>query len=208
MKAFFTSLVLVFFCATTNCKAQNLKELGIDSAHVPAGLPVGARAPLFKAKNTQGEIVNLRKLMKNNPVVLIFYRGHWCPVCDKHLAHLTDSLAQIKAAGADVVFVTPNTADNATKTNTKFNNLMQTIPDSDGSIMRAYAVDFVVTEQYQKKIKRFLKADIAAANNQENAVLPVPATYIIGEQGLILWRHFNLNYKNRASAGAILRHLP
>lgn len=202
--AIFIGVVLISF----NLSAQNLTKLGIDTSDIPAGLPIGTKAPLFEAKNTDGEIVNLGNIIAQNPVVLIFYRGEWCPVCSKYLAQLTDSLHQIKAAGAEVLFITPNTTANATKTKAKYDNLLQVVPDSDGEIMKAYGVDFKVTEQYQKKIKRFLKADIAKSNNQEDAVLPVPATYIIGEKGIILWRHFDLNYKNRANAGAILEHLP
>lgn len=202
--AIFIGVVLISF----NLEAQNLTKLGIDTSDIPAGLPIGSAAPLFEAKNTEGKMVNLGNIIAQNPVVLIFYRGEWCPVCSKFLTQYTDSLPQIKAAGAEVLFITPNTTAHATKTKAKYANLLQVLPDSDGEIMKAYGVDFKVTEQYQKKIKRFLKADIAKSNNQKDAVLPVPATYIIGENGIILWRHFDLNYKNRATAGAILEHLP
>ena len=66
---------------------------------------------------------------------------------------------------------------------------------------------FDVNEKYQNKIKKFLHTDIAQNNGQEKAKLPVPATYIINKQGVIIYKQFDYDYKNRASAEDILKAL-
>ena len=76
---------------------------------VASTLAVGSMAPVFTAKDAGGHEVNLQKLLKKGPVVLYFYRGQWCPYCNKQLSQLQDSLAQLTAKGAQVVVVSPET---------------------------------------------------------------------------------------------------
>ncbi len=76
------------------------------------------------------------------------------------------------------------------------------------SIIRAYGVSFRVTDSYNRKIKFGLMTDIASNNGQEEATLPIPATYIIDRDGSIIARQFDPDYKNRASVKWILDHLP
>jgi len=64
-----------------------------------------------------------------------------------------------------------------------------------------------VTDAYQKKIRDKLNTDIAENNGNKEAKLPVPATYVIGKDGVIKYVQFDLNYKNRASVEGILEHL-
>ncbi|MDF1550279.1 MAG: hypothetical protein P1P88_20805, partial [Bacteroidales bacterium] len=65
-----------------------------------------------------------------------------------------------------------------------------------------------VSLEYQKKIRRFKRISIAENNGKEKAVLPVPATFIIDQSGTVVYRHFDYNFKNRASIGAIVSNLP
>ncbi len=188
------------------CGAQGPAQYGVAETP-PEGLPVGGEAPSFRAVDQNGEAVALAELQKKGPVVLFFYRGHWCPVCDKHLSAFVDSLPLLKEAGAEVVAVTPNTPHYLDQTDEKLGGKLTLLSDTTGKIMAAYDVAFEVTEGYQKKIRTFLGADIAEANGQQKARLPVPATYIITPGGTIKWRHFDLNYKNRAGVGQILSQL-
>ena len=71
----------------------------------PEGLFIGSKAPDFKAKDQDGNEVRLKDLLKKGKVVLVFYRGYWCPYCNRELSRLQDSLAQIQEKGATVVAV-------------------------------------------------------------------------------------------------------
>jgi peroxiredoxin len=74
--------------------------------------------------------------------------------------------------------------------------------------MQRYDVLFNVTEAYQQKISTKLEADIASNNAKEDAKLPVPATFIIDQEGVIVYRQFNADYHIRATVNDILNHLP
>src|SRR5262245_50362172 len=72
----------------------------------PEGLFINSKAPDFKGVDQSGTELNLKDLRKLGPVVLVFYRGYWCPYCSKYLKTLEDSLQLVKEKGAQVVAIT------------------------------------------------------------------------------------------------------
>lgn len=187
---------------------KNLVKYGIDTnSLIPQGLAKGDQAPSFKARTQRGDSIQLTQLLENQPVVLMFYRGQWCPVCNKYLKRLNDSVHLIRKAGAKIIAVTPETAPNATKMRQKTNTSLTIIPDTSHSIMDAYQVGFEVSGSYARKIENGLNVSIASNNGDKKARLPIPATYVINTNGKIIWRFFNPNYKKRASVKAILKVL-
>jgi len=172
----------------------------------PVGLKAGVKAPDFKAKDKDGKTVQLSEELGKQPVVLIFYRGQWCPVCTRYLAGFQEGIPKINAKGAKVIAITPETPDNMEKTIEKTKIDFSIVQDT-GGIMNDYKVLFSVTEDYQGRIQKGKDVNIAANNGKTVAQLPVPATYVIGKDGMIKYAHFDLNFKNRASVEDILKHL-
>jgi peroxiredoxin len=170
------------------------------------GLKVGDKAPDFTAINQAGEKIMLNKLLEKGDVVLVFYRGQWCPYCNKYISKLNDSLASISAKGATVVTVTPETEENVLKTVKKTNASFSIISDKDLVIMKSYKVSFAVDEKTIEKYKGY-GIDFEKANGKNGANLPVPATYIIGKNGMIKYSFFNPDYSKRASVNDILANL-
>ncbi len=172
----------------------------------PKGLMVGEEAPDFTATDQYGKKVNLKSLLKEGPVVLVFYRGEWCPFCNKYLKQLEDSLPLISQRGAKVLTVSPEKAENIAKTVKKTRASYSVLHDEGMKIMKAYDVAYPVDE---KTILRYKRAgiDLQFANGDNGASLPVPAVYIISTTGKITYRFFNWDYKIRASVKAILQSL-
>lgn len=186
------------------------KEIGygVDmEGNIPKGLNVGDKAPAFVLPDIDGKEVSLEKLLAEQEIVIIFYRGEWCPVCTKYLSNLNDSLKYITDKGAKVLAIGPETLENSAKTKEKTDAEFTILSDSDQKVAVAYEVLFDVTDKYAKKIKTFLRTSIAENNNSDKAQLPVPATFIIGKDGLIKFKQFDYNYKNRASIKAIIDNL-
>jgi len=188
---------------------QDLAEFGIaiSANNHLGGLKVGDTAPEFSGKDQNGNAISLSEKLKQGPVVLFFYRGYWCPVCNRYLSKFQEEMSALTAKGASVIAVTPETIENANKTIEKTGLSVPVISDSDLSIMKSYKVAFHVTEDYQGKIRQYLKADIAETNGSDEANLPVPATYIIEKNGKISYAYYNPNYKERASVAEIAQHL-
>ncbi len=198
--------IIPYFCFGQSDK--ELSKLGIDSTGgLPMGLLVGDSAPVISGIDALKNPVNSKELMAKGPVVVIFYRGEWCPYCNRHLNNLSDSLELIKNEGAEVLVIGPETFENSKEYTQKLESNFILLPDTSLKYMTAFDVLFKVNERYQKKIKAFLRTDIAENNGQKEAALPVPATYIIDQKGKIAWRHFNYQYSERASALSILNAL-
>ncbi len=190
----------------TDEEKDRYRSQGIDvDRGIPTGLKLGDMAPVFKQKNQKGEDIFLPDLCKQGPVVLQFYRGQWCPVCNRYLAAFQDSLKLIEKAGATVLLVTPETLANAQKTIENTGIKTHVISDANGLLMNAFRVSFYVTPEYQQKIKDKLVTDIAVNNGSKDAKLPVPATYLIDTKGKVRWKQFDVDYHNRASVAEILQ---
>ncbi len=171
------------------------------------GLKVGDTAPGFSGKDQDGNDIILSEKLKDGPVVLLFYRGYWCPVCSKYLSAFQEDMGILTEKGASVIAVTPETVENANKTIEGTGLSIPVMSDGDLSIMQSYKVAFRVTEDYQGKIQQYLKADIAETNGADEANLPIPATYIIGQDGKVSYVFYNPNYKERASVSEIAENL-
>ena len=172
----------------------------------PKGLSVGDKAPAFIANDSRGIAFSLDKQLKKGDVVLIFYRGQWCPYCNRQLSSLNDSLQTILSKGATLVAVTPETVENIGKTINKTKASFPIVSDTDLKIMKSYRVDFSVDQATQDKYKTY-GINFAAANGSNGANLPVPATYVIGKDGKIKYVFFNPDYRLRPSVKEIVEHL-
>lgn len=179
----------------------------IMAQDTPNGLNINDKAPEFTARDQSGKTVSLRDQLTKGPVVLVFYRGQWCPYCNKQLKKLEDSLSLITAKGASLVTITPEKPESISKTIQKTKASYPILFDDGLKIMRsydvAYAVDTATIERYKKYNIDF--NEVNGSNNGTN--LPVPAVYVINKEGNIVFRHFDSDYTKRASVQQILEHL-
>ena len=169
----------------------------------PEGLFLNSKAPDFKGTDQQGKTVRLRDQLKKGKVVLVFYRGEWCPSCNKYLGQLNDSLAAIVAAGGNVIAITPETTASVGKTVEKTKASFPIVSDEGLKIMKAYDVEFEVPENTLTRYRNS-GIDLTESNGKNGNFLPVPATYVIDQESSIIYRFFNQDYKKRPSIAEIL----
>ncbi len=221
-KTFYILLLFLIFinfnCKTTQTKSNNTntmdpnvnyKKLGISAESLEnlKPLPNGTPAPNFKAKDQNGELIELSNLTEKGPVVLVFYRGYWCPICDRHLSEFAGRLSEVKAKGATVLAIAPEGPDYRDKMNKDTGLDVPFISDNKHVIMDQYGVTFKVTDGYNTKITVWKGTSIEDYNADDEPYLPIPATYIIGTDGKIKWSHYDPDYRNRASVDDILKQL-
>lgn len=172
----------------------------------PDSLKVGDVAPQFNVLDIHGDTMALAELTATKQVVLVFYRGAWCPHCNKHMSHLQDSLALITAKNAVVLAISPEMPESAADIVKKSGATFSVIHDADYRVMCAYGTAFIMPKAQRNKL-RLIGLNVDKANGNEEGVLPVPATFIIGTDGRINALHFDPNYKERMSVNAILQAL-
>lgn len=177
------------------------------SASAQKGLMAGDKAPMFTGIDQNGKTVSLKMALKEHrSVVLFFYRGQWCPYCNKHIKELQDSLQLLADKNAYVIGVTPETKENIDKTINKTQAGFSILQDKDEQIMKAYQVNYMMDDATFTKYKGY-GVDLDANNGNNRHTLPVPATYIIDRSGKIKYVHFDPNYQKRASVKTLLTQL-
>lgn len=194
MQKIILSVCLLFCMAAT---AQNS----------PKGLSLNEQAPDFSSSDQYGKSISLSNELKKGSVVLVFYRGQWCPYCNKALKQLEDSLSFIKEKGASVITITPEKPAYITQTISKTKASYSILHDEGLSIMKKYDVAFQVDEKTVEAYKKY-GIHFSEVNGEANgANLPVPAVYVVNKQGKIVYRYFDKDYRKRSSIREILAHL-
>lgn len=176
------------------------------SAQHPSGLKTGDKAPMFSAIDQFKKPFHLADQLKKGPVVMIFYRGHWCKYCNRQLENLSDSIGLIIDKGASVVTVTPEIMEFIDETSKKYKATFKIISDVDMQIMKAYKVNFKVKTSTLTKY-RFAGINLNEFNGENGTNLPVPATFIIQPDGNISYVFFNEDYKKRVSMREVIQNL-
>jgi peroxiredoxin len=191
--------LILFFSVT-------LLVSSLVAQEAPEGLFIASKAPDFKANDQNGKEVRLKDLLKKGKVVLVFYRGQWCPYCNKELSRLQDSLQFIIDKGATLVAVSPEIPENISKTIEKTKATYSVLYDNGMKIMKAYDVEYELPEN---TVTRYRNAglDIEKSNGANGKYLPVPAVYIIDKESTITYRFFEPDYKKRPSVLDILKNL-
>ena len=176
---------------------------GCDDTRAQKELPLGSEAPQFAATDQHGESISLANLLKEGPVVVVFYRGAWCSSCNRHMSVLQDSLQLFESFNAAVVAITPENFENIQKTVDKTSASFSIIWDQDHRIMDDYSVTWKLG--FMKSVFKFFQGKNLnkIAENDDN-VLPVPATYIINQDGSIIGSHFDKKIRKRMSVKDML----
>lgn len=177
-----------------------------QAQEAPEGLFIASKAPDFKAKDQNGKEIRLKDLLKEGKVVLVFYRGQWCPYCNKELSRLQDSLQFIKEKGATLVAVSPELPENVSKTVEKTKAEYSILYDEGLKIMKAYDVEFELPENTLTRYRN-VGLDVEKSNGPNGKFLPVPAVYIIDKESTITYRFFETDYKKRPSVKELLENL-
>ena len=190
-------LFLVILFSTYNITSQIINE----------HLEVGNQAPEIIGIDQNGLKINSTEILKNNKILMVFYRGNWCPHCKKHLKSLQDHLNEFAKNGVYVLVVTPETVEKTKETQKKLKTTFSIVHDKDNKIMNDYKVAFEVNKENVPNYFDAITKKIADYNVKNNNVLPVPATYLIGKDGKIIYVQYDPNYKSRSDFGEILESL-
>ena len=169
-------------------------------------LTVGDAIPDFSLPNATGEIVNLHELLAQGPVVIAFYRGGWCPYCNLELRALQQALASIQSTGATLVAISPETPDNSLTTQEKNDLEFQVLSDRDNQVAREFGLVFRLPASLLPIYKEF-GIDLIAYNGNNHFELPIPATYVVRQDGTVKYAFANVDYTKRAEPSEIVNAL-
>ena len=178
---------------------QSLKDAGIENN----ALGKGEQAIDFTLPNVHGEDVNLQQRLKNGPVVLNVYRGGWCPYCNLELRALQQALPEIVALGAQLIAIAPQLPDRSMDTVEKHQLEFEVLSDVANVVSRQYGLVFTLPEALRPIYQQF-NLDIAGYNGDDSFELPMPATYVIAQNGEIAHAFVDADYTRRMEPAEII----
>jgi len=201
-----TSIMLLSILSLSlSCKAQDKSLKTVNDAK---GLEVGQVVENFTATDVNNNPVSLEKTLEKGPVVLIFIRGQWCPICNRHMNTIQDSLKYIQDKGAQVVVISPEKPEFIEKTIEKSKAEFIVLYDEGQKISDYFDVTFNPDGKTKAIYNTVLGAKLKESHTDDSERLPIPATFIIDKNKKIIWRQFDPDYKNRSTVKDIIINLP
>ncbi|PQA95955.1 alkyl hydroperoxide reductase [Chryseobacterium shigense] len=178
-------------------KTSNLEE---------SCLKVGDIMPEFFLPNTFGQILSSREILKKEKIIMAFYRGNWCPYCNLELRSLQEKLSEIKGKNTFLAAVSPQTLHHS-KTTVEKNNLgFDVLTDAGNTFAKKLGIVFQLPD-FLLPYYRSLGIDLTDFNNNEENTLPVPAVFVIDQEGYIIFRFLDVNYMNRLDIEELIKVL-
>jgi peroxiredoxin len=172
---------------------RDAEALGAGDAF--AGAPhVGDRAPRFRLPDARVGEVALDDLLADGPVVLVFYRGAWCPYCNLQLAAFQSALADIRAAGAALVAVSPQTPDQSLTFAEQKALEFPVLSDAGNAVAHRYGLVFRQSEA-ATVTSRELGIELSNFNGDDSNTLPAASTFVIGQDGTIRFASISGDYR-------------
>lgn len=175
----------------------------IASGQASRAKRAGDRAPEFVLSDPEGKPVRSADLLHEGPLVLSFYRGVWCPYCNMELQALQEALPTIKARGANLVAISPQTPANSRKSVRQNKLDFPILSDAGGELAAALGIRFALPPYLIELYKGF-KNDLPTFNNDPSWTLPMPARYVIGTDGMIAYAEVNPDYTRRPDPAELL----
>ncbi len=156
-------------------------------------------------RTVDGEELDLRQVVLGRPVVLVFYRGGWCPYCNTHLKELAGIRHQLAELGVGLVALSPDTPGKLAEALEGEQALSyKLLSDSGHKAMTAFGVAFTVDPATDKQLRDF-GVDLADWSGRSERVLPVPSVFVVDQSGTIRFAHAEPDYTTRLSGEDLLQ---
>lgn len=170
-------------------------------------LPVGATAPAFELSDFSGRKVRSADLLALGPVILNFFRGRWCPYCVTELETWRDLYPALRERGALVVGLSPQTQRQSDFTASQHTIPFPLLVDAGCAVAENFGLVWTVPD-YLQKYYRSILVNIPFVNGDESWRLPLPATYVLGQDGKVLYAEAHADFRVRPEPEDVLRVLP
>lgn len=164
----------------------------------------GDSLPAVNILDEDGQAVALRELVREQPAVIIFYRGGWCPYCNRHLMALAEAESRILAAGHRIVAISPDQPAKLKATPDREQLGYRLYSDRGAEAAQALGIAFRVPDELVAKYKGEYQIDLEAAAGDTHHLLPHPSVFVVGTDGVIRFAHVDPDYRKRLSADEIL----
>ena len=168
-----------------------------ESPELVSPLLNGQFVPDVVVQTEFGKDIRLLDIVSSRPSVILFYRGGWCPYCNRQMAGLMEVEQRIIDLGYQIVAISPDSPDKLN--DMKFDTDMDVIILSDAKLaaIRGFGLGYYVSDAAATMYRDKAGAKLVTLEGAERFVLPVPAAFVVDTSGLIKFQYVNPNYKVR-----------
>ncbi len=181
----------------------NAIDIVVRERVAESAVGVGDPAPLFVLHDRVVGDVSLGALLTSGPVVVCFFRGSWCPYCNLELRAYQAKLAQIRQLGATVVAISPELPHRCAATEQSNHLDYPVVSDPGNAVARRYRLTHTIEPEVVRYQLRH-GTNVAAFNGSGHAEVPLPATYVVGTDGIVEFAFVDADYTHRAEPGRVL----
>lgn len=179
----------------------------LKARHLAANiLPVGAKAPPFELPDHNGKMVSSSELLAKGRLVLCFIRGRWCPFCVGQMEAMNLILLQIEQAGASFVSISPQTVKQSFFMHDQHKMRFPLLSDAGNKVARQFGLSYRVPSM-QEAVYRRAFVNLPFTNGDDSWELPVPAIYILDQDGTVLYASADEDYTERPEPAEIVDFL-
>ena len=173
-----------------------------DAADVQPIL-IGAQIPDVTIKTAEGSDVQLREVVAQKPTVLIFYRGGWCPFCNRHMAELNSIQGDLVEEGYQVIAISPDKPEKLQQSVAQHSLSYTLYSDSPMQASKEFGIAFKVDERTVLRYKQ-TGLDIEGDSGYNHHMLPVPSVFLINQQGIVNFKYVNPDYRERLKSDVLI----
>jgi peroxiredoxin len=179
------------FAAAVDRLIQRLRQYGVGES----APQIGESMPPFVLPDDAGQIVSLDELLDRGPVAVTFHRGHWCPYCRININALVEAHRELPASGGQIVAIMPDLQKFVAELKSESNVPFPILTDMDNGYALSLNLTIWVGAEVQKMMEGRL--DLPTFQGNSSWMLPIPATFVVGRDGLIRARFIDPDYRNR-----------
>ncbi len=184
--------IVISLFLITNAYSQEVP----DSPTKVNPILINSEIPDVSLKTLDNEMVKLRSVVAEKPTILVFYRGGWCPYCSRHMTELQKFEKDIVGMGYQILAISVDRPEVLKKTISE-NELSYTLlSDSPANVLKAFGIAFKVDAATVERYKN-IGLDLEENSGYDHHILPAPAVYIVGTDGIVDFQYVNPNYRER-----------
>jgi peroxiredoxin len=182
---------------------QRAVEALAASALAERAVHAGAQAPAFRLRDGNGRAFSSREALRTGPLVVIFYRGRWCPYCNVELRAIETASGEIRGLGASLVAVSQQTAGNSLETEQRNGLSFASLVDAGGKVANAFGLRWKASDEL-RAVQEGCGADLAVFNGEPSWTLTMPAHYVVAPGGTIEYADISVDYTRRGDPSELL----
>ena len=179
-----------------------LKRAGAGASAPQPGEPM----PDFALPDHAGRLTALAEFLEKGPVAVVFHRGHWCPYCRLNTAALADAYRRATQSGGQIVAITPDRQRFAMALKEDSGAGFPILTDMDNGYALSLGLVLHVSPELQQMMGSRGR-DLPAFQGNDAWTLPIPATFVVGTDGLVKTRFIDPNFRKRMAIEDLLAAL-